>query len=217
MSVDGDRYSYVHFADTEQELAEAEEGEFLTRLYQGEVNFKTDPYWLAHRGEEWLIGELRRLHAPKWLPAKRKAAFAVHPWRKIVHRVDHLWSMHKGGRVIYQATWLCSASGAENIVLISDAEKFGGVCDYCQSVFEGPVVYRCFDAKNRLLYIGSASKWHPRMKAHEKSTPWWPDVACVEKERHASVIAARHAEVLAIADENPHYNKVGKPLRKPGT
>lgn len=72
----------------------------------------------------------------------------------------------------------------------------------------GPhVLYRCFDAAGELLYIGITNDPSNRFNLHERSTPWWGDVAEVRlDESFASRWDLEDAERVAIFDEIPLHN-----------
>lgn len=75
------------------------------------------------------------------------------------------------------------------------------------------VVYRCFDATDRLVYIGSTG--HPeRRLIHHRSQVWWYSlVARISYEVHDDIESARSAEWAAIADEAPAFNVAQRPGR----
>jgi hypothetical protein len=47
-----------------------------------------------------------------------------------------------------------------------------------------------------------------RVSLHEKDSPWWPEVARVDKVSQPDIAAARRAEIAAIKAEAPVHNKV---------
>jgi hypothetical protein len=72
------------------------------------------------------------------------------------------------------------------------------------------VVYRFYDADDRLLYVGSTSRLPMRMVSHQKNSAWWPQAARVAWCLYPTLSWARHAESCAIAFELPRYNIVGQ-------
>lgn len=109
-------------------------------------------------------------------------------------------------RARFGARFLCQG-GSHNALILRDASAFGGVCEFCVDVAAGPCVYRCYDASGALVYIGCTQRFLKRKKAHEKNTPWWPEVADVQVQRYPTVFEAFAAEHLAILAENPRHNR----------
>lgn len=66
-------------------------------------------------------------------------------------------------------------------------------------------LYRFYDKRGRLLYIGIALEFLGRWRKHRKRD-WWPQVARMEIEPHPSRIAALAAERAAIIAERPRHN-----------
>ena len=70
-------------------------------------------------------------------------------------------------------------------------------------------LYRVFDAKNTLLYVGISFSAINRMNEHSKDKPWWRETARIDVEtlqcgrREALVI-----EAAVIKSERPLYNKM---------
>ena len=77
-------------------------------------------------------------------------------------------------------------------------------------------VYRFFSQDGALLYIGSTGPSYERFRGHERTQPWWTDVASVTIEHHATREEASIAEMKAIGTEHPRHNKVGV-VRPEGT
>ncbi len=72
-------------------------------------------------------------------------------------------------------------------------------------------LYRCYDVRGDLLYVGQSSDPQARMRHHACVMTWWPEVGRVVVctsgfEREAD---ARRAEALAIAWEAPRENVHG--------
>lgn len=68
------------------------------------------------------------------------------------------------------------------------------------------VVYRLFDASDRLLYVGMTYNLKARFAVHSKLRPWWPEVARVDETRYETRTAASDAETFAINIEKPIHN-----------
>lgn len=72
---------------------------------------------------------------------------------------------------------------------------------------EPSAVYRCYDSKGALLYVGTTD--HPRMrfKSHSYTARWWPEVTDRTVTWYASRSDAFDAEAAAIRSEAPAHNK----------
>lgn len=73
------------------------------------------------------------------------------------------------------------------------------------------VVYRLMDAQGRLLYVGSTTAPRNRIRGHQRSQEWWPEVAIVRLVEYPTRKEANTAEAAAIRAESPRYNLAGKP------
>lgn len=71
---------------------------------------------------------------------------------------------------------------------------------------ERTAVYRLYDAKRTLLYVGISNDFGRRWKQHADIQPWWPDVDYQTVHWHPSREAALIAEKAAIAAERPAHN-----------
>lgn len=69
------------------------------------------------------------------------------------------------------------------------------------------VLYRFFDAHDRLLYVGITGDPESRFHAHSSDKPWWGHVATIKLERFPSRKALAEAEIIAIQSERPKYNR----------
>jgi hypothetical protein len=69
-------------------------------------------------------------------------------------------------------------------------------------------VYRFFDAKGGLLYIGSSGNPDQRMSGHRSNSPWFVKVDSRTDDWYPDQAAAFEAEKQAIRDENPPYNRM---------
>lgn len=115
--------------------------------------------------------------------------------------------VHRIRRGTYlQSTWFCGGMAAFT-TLVKDPAEFGGICKRCEEAFSGAVVYHCYSADDRLLYIGSCLIWAYRESTHRRQTPWWSEVERVDKTPQPDLLTARRAERAAIRAEAPLYNK----------
>lgn len=79
---------------------------------------------------------------------------------------------------------------------------------------DGPhTLYRFFDSKGALLYIGITVCTPTRWSNHGWDKPWWPEVADVRVEHYPSRSTALAAERKAILDEQPFHNVIHKHKR----
>lgn len=96
-----------------------------------------------------------------------------------------------------------------HIDLPDDAEFF---CEPCIFADWTPpiVVYRFFDASDRLLYVGCTSNFLQRVSGHKGPTspsPWWPLAVRHTLTEYPTFRAALSAEAHAICTEGPIYNR----------
>lgn len=77
------------------------------------------------------------------------------------------------------------------------------------------VVYRAFDAEDRLLYVGCTIDLEPRLRHHEDNSPWWPFQVRIETEGYVTRAEAAEAEAVAIATEHPRWNVKGRSPEHP--
>ncbi|WP_163168117.1 GIY-YIG nuclease family protein [Arthrobacter sp. Alg241-R88] len=69
-------------------------------------------------------------------------------------------------------------------------------------------VYRFYDSKGDLLYVGITGNLPTRTKAHEGSKPWWKEMSSMTVAHFETREEAREAEQVAIDSERPRYNQV---------
>jgi hypothetical protein len=67
-------------------------------------------------------------------------------------------------------------------------------------------VYRFYDARDNLLYVGVAVNPKSRWYGHRDDKPWWPEVTTRTIEWFDDRRAAERAEFEAIQKERPRYN-----------
>jgi predicted GIY-YIG superfamily endonuclease len=71
-------------------------------------------------------------------------------------------------------------------------------------------VYRFFDSQDNLLYVGCTDNWRRRFREHKKSTWWAFKIKRDTIEEFPDEETARRAELTAIGNETPIYNKRGR-------
>jgi predicted GIY-YIG superfamily endonuclease len=85
---------------------------------------------------------------------------------------------------------------------------------------ETHILYRCYNRKESLLYVGMTNNPEDRFKHHRTHQPWWPYVDHITLQQYATRRELAGAEATAIQDEHPKFNVVtptGTPtLRTPG-
>lgn len=72
-------------------------------------------------------------------------------------------------------------------------------------------LYRFYDNVGTLLYVGITKDWHARIRSHEKSADFYSAVAKITFERFPDRESLEAAEVLAIEEEDPLYNRADNP------
>lgn len=70
------------------------------------------------------------------------------------------------------------------------------------------VLYRFWDAKGELLYIGITLRLAGRIAAHRIEKEWWSSVSRITIEHHESRPSALEAEAAAIRAERPRWNVI---------
>jgi len=68
-------------------------------------------------------------------------------------------------------------------------------------------LYRHFDGDGKLLYVGTSFSAVNRLSCHKREAGWFDQIASVTIEKFETRRAALHAEALAIAQENPRFNR----------
>nr|BFF25036.1 hypothetical protein GCM10025732_30010 [Glycomyces mayteni] len=69
------------------------------------------------------------------------------------------------------------------------------------------VLYRMFNARGELLYVGITGNLTSRLAAHEREKPWWSEVSQILTEHHDSRGQVEAAERAAVIREHPKYNR----------
>lgn len=67
-------------------------------------------------------------------------------------------------------------------------------------------LYRFYSKTGQLLYVGITNNPGARFQQHQKSKPWWHDVAGISVEKHSTRTDALAAEERAIRVERPLKN-----------
>jgi predicted GIY-YIG superfamily endonuclease len=130
------------------------------------------------------------------------------------HRIRVIGAHVGRNGIRYGARYVCY-QGSTNVLLLPEDPADVPLCPRC-AAGDRPVVYRLFDAQDRLLYIGSTDNSYSRYEHHRCMQTWWPDVARKEEQEFPLLAAARVAERKAIAAERPLHNcPPGRP-RKSG-
>jgi predicted GIY-YIG superfamily endonuclease len=75
-----------------------------------------------------------------------------------------------------------------------------------RDVLNRATVYRLYDVRGNLLYIGSTTDVAHRFAQHAKVQPWWSRVVWVSEESFNTRDEAYEAEGRAIALEDPKFN-----------
>jgi hypothetical protein len=78
-------------------------------------------------------------------------------------------------------------------------------------------LYRFFDMRGSLLYVGRTINPGRRWREHEKDKPWFNEVATLTRQVYATAEAVDQAERDAIATESPRYNIALNPRRVAST
>lgn len=68
------------------------------------------------------------------------------------------------------------------------------------------VVYRAFDADDRLLYVGCTNNIDKRIAAHRWGADWWPDMTRLALAGPYNYETAREIEYAAIESERSLHN-----------
>ena len=69
-------------------------------------------------------------------------------------------------------------------------------------------LYRHFNAKGELLYVGISLSTVARLVAHRHSSGWFDEIATIAVERFESRDDAESAEISAIKIEAPKFNRL---------
>lgn len=133
-----------------------------------------------------------------------KSGLTISHGGRTAHRIRVIGAHVSRGRIRYGARYLCY-QGSTNVLLLPEDPADVPFCQRC-ATGDRPVVYRLFDAQDRLLYIGSTDNSNHRYEYHRCMQTWWPDVARKEEREFPLLAAARIAEQKAIDTERPLHN-----------
>jgi len=70
------------------------------------------------------------------------------------------------------------------------------------------ILYRCYNRKPRLLYVGMTNNPEERFKQHRVEKLWWKYVDHITLEKFGSRRELAEAEAVAINEEQPKFNVV---------
>ena len=73
------------------------------------------------------------------------------------------------------------------------------------------VLYRFFDSQGTLLYVGISRDWISRIGQHQKHADFYSAVAGMTLERFPDRQSVVEAELEAIKNENPLFNRADNP------
>lgn len=76
------------------------------------------------------------------------------------------------------------------------------------------MLYRLFDARRRLLYVGITNDLDRRLRGHRFGKSWWPEVTSWTTQEFSARELALEAEAQAIRLEHPAYNIHGSLTRR---
>lgn len=88
-----------------------------------------------------------------------------------------------------------------------DLTAFGGGV----RIYVAESVYRLYDGADQLLYVGCSNNPAKRLRAHARTSPWWPNVARIVVVEYPARALAEQAERTAIDLEKPLHNLAGAP------
>jgi len=75
----------------------------------------------------------------------------------------------------------------------------------------GATLYRYFDAQGLLLYVGITTAGTTRSAQHASDAEWWPSARSATLEHFATLDEVLEAELVAIREELPLYNRRDHP------
>jgi excinuclease UvrABC nuclease subunit len=75
------------------------------------------------------------------------------------------------------------------------------------------VVYRMYDSKGDLLYIGKSQSFLSRVQQHAETKTWWTEVANISVTHYPCRCTTEDAERDAIRAEKPKYNVIHNQAR----
>lgn len=72
-------------------------------------------------------------------------------------------------------------------------------------------LYRFFDSEDNLLYVGVSVNFLARINQHYSRAEFWDQVKYATFEKYETRVEVEAAEIRAIVNENPVYNKMYNP------
>ena len=117
----------------------------------------------------------------------------------VFHHLGDAGSCPHGGPGISYGAWDFECDGGTTLVRVI---KWGSPQTPVRTA-----LYRLFDSRGDLLYIGIAADPERRQKEHAGNKAWWPQVAVHSVEWHDTRDLALAAEARAIQAERPRYNR----------
>ena len=75
-------------------------------------------------------------------------------------------------------------------------------------------LYRHFNAKKELLYVGMSLSHLSRLREHKRQSRWFNQISIITIEKFRKKRRCAEAEAKAIRTENPRYNKALLPREK---
>jgi predicted GIY-YIG superfamily endonuclease len=93
------------------------------------------------------------------------------------------------------------------VALAAKGVAAGCLGDYA-SDHQRTALYRLYDAKGDLLYVGISKDFGQRWKQHASSQPWWFKVQRQTVEWYETRNSALDAEAAAIKAERPAFNVI---------
>jgi hypothetical protein len=149
------------------------------------TNKKNNEPW-REEFEAWLISEKERF-----------------PSRKNEVMIKD-WNIHQ--RAKGKDDYILSPEEIEQEILIRRGTKIKRKIVKIKPPKEKTSLYRHFDVKGNLLYVGISRSILNRTSTHEKGARWWDHIRSMKIEHYSTRELALEAEARAIVDENPEYN-----------
>lgn len=143
-------------------------------------------------------------------PATPKGSFVV-ARRPIAGRRIHLpaeaVTVWRRGRLTRLAVRTLCGNYLSAVTVEFEAPDEHELCDACVLADLSPTVYRIFDDRDQLLYVGCTANLVARLSTHTSQSDWWPLAATVTFEHHPDINVALAAESAAILAERPLFNR----------
>lgn len=128
--------------------------------------------------------------------------------RQPVHRVTRAWSVTGLGDTKFGGRTVCRLTFGKVAQLFVEPPDDLDFCDGCLTNEERTfVVYRLYDAVDRLLYVGYTSDLPYRVYKHRRGSEFGALVARTEYDVYPTGWLAEKAEVRAIQTLRPLFNR----------